>query len=283
MSSIVDIWNKILDISKNIPSIHTNDIIDVAIVAFLIYQLIKIIRNTRAWTLFKGIGIILFIAAVAYFLQLNTVLWIFSKTISVGIIAVIVIFQPELRTALEKIGTGNVLASMFRMDEVKKQEKIAVKTIDEIVTGIKHLSEEKTGAIIVIEQDVKLGEFETTGIRLDSIVSSEILVNIFEKNTPLHDGSVMIRDNRITYATCYLPLTNNPNISKKYGTRHRAAIGITEISDAVVIVVSEERGSISLCKDGELKYNVDKEHIRNEIILSLKSNRNKKLMKGISG
>ena len=132
------------------------------------------------------------------------------------------------------------------------------------------MADAKTGAIIVIEQDVKLGEFEVTGIKLNATVSSELLVNIFEKNTPLHDGAVMVRDNMITYATCYLPLSNNPTINKKYGTRHRAGIGISEISDAIVVIVSEETGAISIATGGELKQNVVREHLRNEIIASVK-------------
>lgn len=230
----------------------------------------QIIRNTRAWTLFKGILVILLCAAIAYILQLNTVTWIISNTISVGIIAIIIIFQPELRSALEKLGTSSMIKGLFSFDDDKKGEKILIKTVDEIVTGAKQMADAKTGAIIVIEQDVKLGEYEATGIRLDAQVSSELLVNIFEKNTPLHDGAVMVRDNMITYATCYLPLSNNLSINKKYGTRHRAAIGISEISDAIVVIVSEETGRISLAVNGELRTNIVRDQLRNEIIQSMK-------------
>ena len=238
MDAALSILESIKDAMINLPNIGVNDVLDITIVAYLIYKLMIVIRNTRAWTLFKGIMIILAMAAVAYIFEFNTVLWIISNTISVGIIAIIIIFQPELRTALEKIGTSNMLNNLFKIDEHSKGEKVSIKTIDEIVTGAKQMADAKTGAIIVIEQDVKLGEYEVTGIKLNATVSSELLVNIFEKNTPLHDGAVMVRDNMITYATCYLPLSNNPTINKKYGTRHRASIGISEISDAIVVVVS---------------------------------------------
>lgn len=263
-------WEDVKQALINLPNIGINDILDIIIVAFLIYKLMQIIRNTRAWTLFKGILVILLCAAIAYILQLNTVTWIISNTISVGIIAIIIIFQPELRSALEKLGTSSMIKGLFSFDDDKKGEKILIKTVDEIVTGAKQMADAKTGAIIVIEQDVKLGEYEATGIRLDAQVSSELLVNIFEKNTPLHDGAVMVRDNMITYATCYLPLSNNLSINKKYGTRHRAAIGISEISDAIVVIVSEETGRISLAVNGELRTNIVRDQLRNEIIQSMK-------------
>lgn len=270
MSTLQTVWEMIVNGMANLPNIGITDILDIAIVAYLIYKVMLIIRNTRAWALFKGLLVILLVAAIAYIFKFSTVLWIISNTISVGIIAVVIIFQPELRTALEKIGTSNMIKDLFSIDEHEASERVSIRTIDEIVTGAKQMADAKTGAIIVIEQDVKLGEYEVTGIKLNATVSSELLVNIFEKNTPLHDGAVMVRDNQITYATCYLPLSNNPSINKKYGTRHRAAIGISEISDAIVVVVSEETGAISIATNGELKQNVVREHLRNEIIANLK-------------
>lgn len=270
MESMLDVLEALKEMMINLPNIRINDILDIAIVAYLIYKVMIIIRNTRAWTLFKGILVLGLVAAVAYLFEFNTVMWIISNALSVGIIAIIIIFQPELRTALEKIGTSNMIKNWFKLDDHSKGEKIAIKTIDEIVTGAKQMADAKTGAIIVIEQDVKLGEYEVTGIKLNANVSSELLVNIFEKNTPLHDGAVMVRDNSITYATCYLPLSNNPTINKKYGTRHRAAIGISEISDAIVVVVSEETGGISIASNGELKQNIVRDHLRNEIIARVK-------------
>ena len=270
MNTLQTIWDAIVNFMINLPNIGITDILDITIVAYLIYKIMLIIRNTRAWSLFKGLLMILFVAGIAYVFKFSTVLWIISNTISVGIIALVIIFQPELRTALEKIGTSNWFKNFFSIEEHNDSEKISIRTIDEIVTGAKQMADAKTGAIIVIEQDVKLGEYEVTGIKLNATVSSELLVNIFEKNTPLHDGAVMVRDNMITYATCYLPLSNNPSINKKYGTRHRAAIGISEISDAIVVVVSEETGAISIATNGELKQNVVREHLSNEIIANLK-------------
>lgn len=276
INTLTTFFNSIKEVALDIPNIRLNDILDIAIVAYLIYKIMIVIRNTRAWTLFKGLLIILAVAAIAYIFEFNTVLWIISNTISVGIITIIVIFQPELRTALEKIGTSSFVKNLFSIEEHNKGEKITIRTIDEIVTGAKQMADAKTGAIIVIEQDVKLGEYEVTGIKLDATVSSELLVNIFEKNTPLHDGAVMIRNNMVTYATCYLPLSSNPTINKKFGTRHRAAIGISEISDAIVVVVSEETGAISLAVNGELKQNVVREHLRNEIISNVKKEKKTK-------
>ncbi|MCQ2978584.1 MAG: diadenylate cyclase CdaA [Clostridia bacterium] len=270
MEAISNIWNGIVNAMVNLPNIGITDVLDICIVAYLIYKIMLIIRNTRAWALFKGLLMILLVAGIAYVFKFSTVLWIISNTISVGIIAIVIIFQPELRTALEKIGTSNMFKNFFTIEEHNSGEKISIRTIDEIVTGAKQMADAKTGAIIVIEQDVKLGEYEVTGIKLNATVSSELLVNIFEKNTPLHDGAVMVRDNMITYATCYLPLSNNPTINKKFGTRHRAAIGISEISDAIVVVVSEETGAISIATNGELKQNIVREHLRNEIIASVK-------------
>lgn len=279
MEAFINFFESFKNMTFSFPNIRLNDVIDIVIVAYLIYKIITIIKDTRAWTLFKGIIIIGIIAILSYILELNTVLWIISNTISVGIIAIIIIFQPELRTALEKLGTSKIFANIFKFEEETKNEHISIRTIDEVVSCAKFLAERRLGAIIILEKQVRLGEYETTGIKLNANVSTELLINIFEKNTPLHDGAVMIRDNMITYATCYLPLTNNPNINKKYGTRHRAAIGITEISDAIAVVVSEETGGVSIAVNGELIPNIQREHIRNEIITYVKKDKKEKKTK----
>lgn len=247
------------------PKISITDVLEIFILAFLVYHVIVWVRNTRAWVLFKGIVIILSFALVAAILQLNVVLWIFSKTISVGIIAIFIVFQPELRRALEQLGSKNIMSSLFVFDDQEKNERFSQDTISEIVSATLDLAKSSMGALIVIEREVKLPEYESTGIKLDSCISSQLLINIFEKNTPLHDGAVLIRDNRVVAATCYLPLSDNKHLSKDMGTRHRAAIGITEVSDALVLVVSEETGKISIASDGRITRNVDSDKIRKEL------------------
>ena len=247
------------------PKISITDVLEIFILAFLVYHVIVWVRNTRAWVLFKGIVILLSFAIVAAILQLNVILWIFSKTISVGIIAIFIVFQPELRRALEQLGSKNIMSSLFVFDDQEKNERFSQDTISEIVSATLDLAKSSMGALIVIEREVKLPEYESTGIKLDSCISSQLLINIFEKNTPLHDGAVLIRDNRVVAATCYLPLSDNKHLSKDMGTRHRAAIGITEVSDALVLVVSEETGKISIASDGRITRNVDSDKIRKEL------------------
>ena len=214
--------------------------------------------------LFKGILVIFALAAVATLLKLNTILWILSNTISVGIIAVIVVFQPELRKALEQLGKGKFFTAFARSSE-ETDDKAAQRTVDEIVKAAEKMGSVKTGALILIEQKVPLGDFERTGIPVDAIVSSQLLINIFEHNTPLHDGAVIVRRNRVAAATCFLPLTDSNEVSMELGTRHRAAIGASEVSDAYVIVVSEETGAISLARGGVLYRNLSPEQLKNMI------------------
>lgn len=206
------------------PSLGISDILDILIVAYIIYKIIFWIKETRAWVLFKGILVIFALAAVAMLLKLNTILWILSNTISVGIIAVIVVFQPELRKALEQLGKGKFFTAFARSSE-ETDDKAAQRTVDEIVKAAEKMGSVKTGALILIEQKVPLGDFERTGIPVDAIVSSQLLINIFEHNTPLHDGAVIVRRNRVAAATCFLPLTDSNEVSMELGTRHRAAIG----------------------------------------------------------
>jgi len=264
MRGIDEFISKVDFFRFSIPTVGFADVIDILIVALIIYKAISWIRNTRAWTLFKGIIAMGLIAFVAIFLQLTTVVWIFSKTISVGIIAAIILFQPELRKALEQLGTGKVFKIFLKFEEIAgmHREIISPKTIEEIVDAVSKMGTQKTGALIVIEQDVKLGEYENTGIKLNADISEQLLINIFEHNTPLHDGAILLRGNKVSSATCYLPLTDNLEISKELGTRHRAAIGITEISDAVVVVVSEETGAISFARSGKLTYDIKAELLK---------------------
>jgi len=245
------------------PSI--TDIVEIIILAVAIYYIIGWFQTTRAWTLVKGIVVLLLFMAVASLLQFNTLIWIFKHTISVGVIAVIIIFQPEFRKVLESIGRKRFLASLFSSDEEKTNHRMDKRMLNEIARATYAMSEVKTGALIVIEQDVQLGDYERTGIALDSIVSSQLLINIFEHNTPLHDGAVLIRNDRIVSATCYLPLSDNPNINKALGTRHRAGIGVSEVSDSITIIVSEETGAVSIAHNGEIIRKVSREQFVSKI------------------
>lgn len=235
-----------------IPRITVTDVIGIVIIAILIYYIMDWFKKTRAWTLIKGILVLLLFTGIAMLFQFNTILWIFKNTISVGVIAVIIIFQPEFRRALEQLGRKNFIFSLFSTDDTKSGRMIDRKVLNEIAKAVFAMAEVKTGALIVIEQDVKLGDYERTGIAIDAEVTSQLLINIFEHNTPLHDGAVLIRDNRIVSATCYLPLSDNLDINKSLGTRHRAGIGVSEVSDSITVIVSEETGGVSLAYNGML-------------------------------
>ena len=235
-----------------IPRITVTDVIEIVIIAILIYYIMDWFKKTRAWTLIKGILVLLLFTGIAMLFQFNTILWIFKNTISVGVIAVIIIFQPEFRRALEQLGRKNFIFSLFSTDDTKSGRMIDRKVLNEIAKAVFAMAEVKTGALIVIEQDVKLGDYERTGIAIDAEVTSQLLINIFEHNTPLHDGAVLIRDNRIVSATCYLPLSDNLDINKSLGTRHRAGIGVSEVSDSITVIVSEETGGVSLAYNGML-------------------------------
>ncbi len=246
------------------PSVDFTDVLDILIVAYMIYKIIFWIKETRAWVLFKGIFMIFVLAAAATIFKLNTILWILTNTISVGIIAVIVVFQPELRKALEEIGRGKIFSAFIRTGE-DDDDKVNSRCVEEIIKASEKMGSVKTGALILIEQEVPLGDLERTGIPIDALVSRQLLINIFEHNTPLHDGAVVVRRNRVAAATCFLPLTDSDTISMELGTRHRAAIGASEVSDAFVIVVSEETGSISLARGGVLYRNLTTEQLRSMI------------------
>ena len=239
-----------------IPAIRLTNVLEILIISVLIYYILIWIRDTRAWTLLKGILVIFAFVLFAYVFQMDTILWLFQNLISVAIISIFVLFQPELRRALEQLGRKNILSSFLNFSgsaAANEQEARTVeKTKSEIIKACVEMSKVCTGALIVIEQDVQLSEYERTGIFLDSLVSSQLLINIFEHNTPLHDGAVFVRNNRIVAATCYLPLSDNMLLSKELGTRHRAGVGISEVSDSITLIVSEETGMISIAHDGML-------------------------------
>ncbi|MCQ2530824.1 MAG: diadenylate cyclase CdaA [Lachnospiraceae bacterium] len=249
----------------SLTTITVIDVIEIIIIAILFYYLIIWFKKTRAWTLFKGIIMILIVVLLAAIFNFNTILWIASKTLSVGVIALIIIFQPELRRALEQLGRRSIFRGLFSGSSAKK-ELFSDKTLEETLEAVADLSRYRTGALICFEKEVGLDEYVHTGIELDSVVSSQLLENIFEDKTPLHDGAVIIRDDRIVAATCYLPMSNSTAINKKYGTRHRAGLGLSEVTDAFTIIVSEETGHISLAIGGELIEDVDFGELKNRLI-----------------
>lgn len=249
-----------------IPRITWTDIIEIVIIAFVIYNVMVWIKNTKAWVLLKGIIIVVIFALIAYILNLKTILWIAGKTISVGIIALVIIFQPELRRALEQLGRKKILFGLFRFNDGReKGERFSSKTAEEIVKACFDMGAAYTGALIVIEQDMVLEEYEKTGIAVDGLVTSQLLINIFEHNTPLHDGAVIIRGDRVVAATCYLPLSDNNSLNKALGTRHRAGVGISEVTDSMTIIVSEETGKVSVAVGGELIHDIDADSLRNKL------------------
>lgn len=245
-----------------LPRITLNSLIEIAIIAFLVYTVLLWIKNTQAWYLLRGIGTILGFAAIAVFFHWDTILWILEKTGAIAVTALVIIFQPELRRALEQLGSKNLISELFGLDDSREDQLFSERTVNEIVKATFEMAKVKTGALMVIEKHVSLKEIERTGIEINGIVTSQLLINIFEHNTPLHDGAVVIRGNKITAATCYLPLSDNMRISKALGTRHRAAVGISETTDSVTIVVSEETGRVSVAQDGHLSKIADADALR---------------------
>lgn len=252
-------------------------IIDIGIVAYVIYKIIMLVRQTRAWQLIKGILFILIAAKVSEILELRTIAFILNNTVQYIAIALVVLFQPELRRGLEQIGRSK-FRDFISFDEVSTSIQTTA-VIEEIVKSATEMSKTFTGALIVIERNTKIGEIINTGTQLESNVSSELLINIFTPNTPLHDGATIIRGNKIQAAACFLPLTDNPNLSKELGTRHRAALGITEVSDSIAVVVSEESGKISFALNGGLTRNLNSDTLRKALNKNLleKVTTNKKL------
>lgn len=260
------LWKRVTEYTFLPKSISLVDIIEIFIIAFLFYYMLAWIKDTRAWNLLKGILFILVFVLLAAIFQMNTIIWIAENVFSVAVIAVVVIFQPEMRKALEDIGRRNLLLRFFNFDTTKTTAKFSDKTVTELVRACFEMGKVKTGALIVIEDEMVLTEYERTGIAVDAILTSQLLINIFEKNTPLHDGAIIVRGDRIVSATCYLPLSDSMNLSKELGTRHRAAIGISEVSDSMTIVVSEETGKVSIAIGGELYRNIDADFLKNKLL-----------------
>lgn len=245
-----------------IPTPGLVDVLEIAIIAFILYHILVWMRTTRAWFLMKGIGFIMALFIIAAILEMNTIIWIAQNVVYLGVIAVIVVLQPELRRALETLGKKNFIGIFLPMDFNRMDEGLfSDKTVKEITKACVEMGKVKTGALIVVAQNDLLTEYENTGIAIDAVVSNQLLINIFEHNTPLHDGAVIIKGNRIQSATCYLPLSDNMQLSKELGTRHRAGVGISEVTDAMTIIVSEETGKISIAYKGEITRNLKMEDI----------------------
>lgn len=246
------------------------DYLEIIIIAVLVYYILAWMKTTRAWALLKGLIVIGGFMLVAVFMEMKTILWIGEKVLGFAVTALIIVLQPELRKALEELGNKNLFADFTGRLPFDSRRKagdgtLSEKSINEIAKACVEMGRVRTGALIVIERNESLREYSRTGIDIDALVTSQLLINIFEKNTPLHDGAVIITGNRVSSATCYLPLSDSLRLSKDLGTRHRAAVGISEATDSVTIIVSEETGTISLAFEGELISNLDQEKLKSLI------------------
>lgn len=265
-NSITDLIDKCMKTLDSL-QIRKTDVVEMIILAFLLYQVLVWIKRTRAWSLLKGFVVLLIFIFLAWAFQLNTIFWLVQNVFSLGITALIIVFQPELRRALEQLGQQNILNSLFSLDNSKESSaRFSDKTVNELVKAVYEMAKVKTGALIVIEKNTPLHEYERTGITLDSLLSSQLLINIFEHNTPLHDGAIIVRGDRVISATCYLPLSDNMFLSKELGTRHRAAVGVSEVTDSLTIVVSEETGKVSVAADGKLMRDLTEDELREQLV-----------------
>lgn len=266
----MQLGDKLAEYIKNFSSYRTTmdfgDVAEILIIAVLLYYALVWMKTTRAWVLLKGLVVILIFLLLAYFFRMTTILWMAQNVLGFAVTALIVVLQPELRKALEELGKKNIISSVLPFDNNHRvDEGFSEKTINEITKACVEMGKVRTGALIVIEQKVSLRDYERTGIDVDGIVTSQLLINIFEHNTPLHDGAIIIRGDRITSATCYLPLSDNMRISKDLGTRHRAALGMSEVCDALVIAVSEETGLVSVAMGGQLDRGITREELRKRL------------------
>ena len=266
----MQLWDKLAEYAKNFSSYRTTmdfgDVAEILIIAVLLNYTLVWMKTTRAWILLKGLIVILAFLLLAYFFRMTTILWMAQNVLGFAVTALIVVLQPELRKALEELGKKNIISSVLPFDNSHRvNEEFSEKTINEITKACVEMGKVRTGALIVIEQKVSLRDYERTGIDVDGIVTSQLLINIFEHNTPLHDGAVIIQGNRVVSATCYLPLSDNLGLSKELGTRHRAGVGISEITDSLTIIVSEETGKISVAYEGELERNLDADSLRDRM------------------
>ena len=257
MEDISTIFNNINWATFRIPSIGFSDIIDMLVISYLMYKVLMWVKETRAWALLKGLAVVLLVYIISSVLELRSVSWLIVNSLNVGLIAILVLFQPEFRKLLEEIGKSkiNTIFAVQNQENSTQQD-----TINEIIDAAISMSEANTGALIVIEKEIALDEIKNAGIQLDALCTSQLIISIFQDKTPLHDGAIIVKDNRIVAATCILPLSQK-EMGHDLGTRHRAAVGVSEVSDAHVLVVSEETGEISIAKDGRLSKNLVREQI----------------------
>ncbi len=249
----------------HMPQIHITDIVEILIITFVMYRILAWIKQTKAWSLLKGLIVILGFLLLAAIFNMSTILWIAENCLSIAVTALVVVLQPELRRALEQLGQKTVLSRFLVTENKNGTERYSDRMIDEVIKASFAMGRDKTGALMVLENHETLSEYEKTGIAIDALVSSQLLINIFEHNTPLHDGAVIFRGDRVVSATCYLPLSDNRNLSKALGTRHRAGVGISEATDSMTIIVSEETGKVSVAYQGELFSGLNQEGLREKL------------------
>lgn len=261
MDAIYNTWNILRQLE--LPLVSVTDIVEILILTVIIYYILVWVQNTKAWFLIKGIVALLLIYCLASLLQLNTIRFLMTKLANVALIGAVIVFQPELRKGLEQLGKGHLFQLLLSDDT--NPNAIDGKTVDELVRASFSLAQTRTGALVVIERELSLEEYIRTGIVVDAVVTSPLLINIFEHNTPLHDGAVVMRGNRIVAATCYLPLSQNNSISKELGTRHRAAIGVSEVTDSLTVVVSEETGDVSVAEQGKISRGLTPDELRKRL------------------
>lgn len=265
MDAIRNFWNLHLSwLQMPKLTIRFTDILEIIILSFVIYHILIWIRRTRTWVLLKGILVLAAVVLAAYFFEMDTIVFLINKGADVAMIAAVIVFQPELRRALEQLGEKKLLSTIVPFEK-EVQERFSDKTVEELIKATTAMGRVKTGALIVIEKNTPLSEYERTGILVDAVVSSQLLINIFEHNTPLHDGAVILRGNRVTSATCYLPLSDNMELSKELGTRHRAGVGISEVTDSLTIIVSEETGKVSVAEGGKLTRNITEQQLKERL------------------
>ncbi len=259
MSFLRDFFSDLNLYFFSVPQVSISNLVDILCVSILIYYLLIWVKSTRVWTIFKGVLVVLAFYFFAYIFQLYTITWIIDNTLSVGVIALIVLFQPEIRSALEHVGSSSKFSLL-----VDKKPEVMSKTVDEIIIATRQMGRNRTGALIILEQNVNLRDYISTGIEIDGKVSSQLIINIFEDKTPLHDGAIILRKDRIAAASCILPLTKN-QLDKALGTRHRAGVGMSEHTDAYIIIVSEETGKLSFAHHGNLYIDVSEEELKNQL------------------
>lgn len=260
--------------------LKVNDVIEILIIAFVIYYFFKWVQTTNAWAVIRGLGLLLICWLIAYIFDFHAIQWVFVNALGVGITAFIILFHPELRKVLEQLGKQHLMSPLLGPADAYNSE-LTAEDVEEIVRGVYSLAREKTGALIVFEQQISLSKIIETGIALDSKISAGILISIFEDKKPLHDGAVIVRGNRIAAATCYLPLSENMQLSKDMGTRHRAGVGISETTDSFTIIISEETGKVSVARAGEITRGVSGDYLKEQLLSLARPETSKKVRFGI--